>query len=557
MTRVRIAAGIALMMWACIAAAVDTADAPRAYFDWFEYRGKDAFFDAPLAQGFYRNPILAGFYPDPSVVRVGSRFYLVNSTFSYFPGIPVFESTDLVHWRQVGNVLARTSKLSFTGLGVSRGVFAPSIRYNAGLFYVICTAVDSGGNFISVARDPSGPWSEPAWLPQIAGIDPSFFFDTDGRAYIVNNGEPEGPAQYAGHRAIWMQEFDIERRTPVGPRRVILNGGVNFSEKPTWIEGPHIYRHGDFYYLLCAEGGTSLQHSEVVLRSRSVWGPFVPYSENPILTQRDLAPRKEAIEAAGHADLVDTTDGNWWGVFLGVRPYDKTRYNTGRETFLLPVTWHQGWPILLAHGQPIPPQAKVPTRAAATQATANTGNFLWRDDFNSLAPRMEWLQLRSPDSSWFDFATRPGWLSLTARADDLHSLGAPAFLARRQQHTHFEAATAVEVPNRPDVAAGLAVFQNESSWYFLAVQRSGGRAQVYLERADADGTRRVASVECALGPLVTLRVEGDAGRYSFYYAIGGKKHALLEHDDASFLSTDIAGGFVGTTIGPYAHIVSH
>jgi xylan 1,4-beta-xylosidase len=176
-----------------------------AYFHWFEYSGHDRVFDPPLPPGSYRNPVLAGFYPDPSVTRVGDRFYLVNSTFTYFPGIPVSESRDLVHWRPLGSVIDRPSELSFDGLGISRGIFAPAITFHDGLFYVISTSVDAGGNFLCVARNPAGPWSEPIWLPQIDGIDPNLFFDTDGKAYILNNGPPAGPAQYAGHRAIWIQ----------------------------------------------------------------------------------------------------------------------------------------------------------------------------------------------------------------------------------------------------------------------------------------------------------------------------------------------------------------
>jgi xylan 1,4-beta-xylosidase len=275
-------------------------------FDWFEYTGHDAVFDTPLPQGHYRNPILAGFYPDPSVTRVGDTFYLVSSTFAYFPGIPVFASRDLTHWSLIGHVIDRPSQLDFDGLGMSRGVFAPDIAFHDGTFYVINTAVDSGGNFYVTAKNPAGPWSDPVWLRELSGgIDPSFFFDDDGRAYVVNNDVPEGKPLYDGHRAIWIQAFESASGKLIGPRKMILNGGVDPATKPVWIEGPHLYKRNGWYYLMCAEGGTGANHSEVVLRARSPWGPFVPYAGNPILTQRDLpAHRAAPIINAGHADLI-------------------------------------------------------------------------------------------------------------------------------------------------------------------------------------------------------------------------------------------------------------
>lgn len=329
------------------------APAPPVYFDWFEYSGHDAAFETPLPAGHYRNPILAGFHADPSIVSANGRFYLVNSSFTYFPGIPVFESVDLVHWKQIGNVIDRPGQLDFDGLSVSRGIFAPAIAYHDGMFYVVTTAVDSGGNFIATARDPAGPWSDPHWLPGVGGIDPSLFFDEDGTVYLLNNDEPPGPQRYEGHRAIWMQQIDLATFQPVGPRKVLIDGGVEPAKNPIWIEGPHLYKRDGWYYLSDAEGGTGPQHSQVVLRSRDVWGPYVPYADNPILTQRDLPDdRPLPITNAGHADLVEGPDGSWWAVFLASRNYDTRHYNTGRETYLLPVEWRNGWPVILPLARP-------------------------------------------------------------------------------------------------------------------------------------------------------------------------------------------------------------
>jgi alpha-N-arabinofuranosidase len=585
------------------------AAAPLAYFDWFEYAGHDGVFDQPLPAGAYRNPVLAGFYPDPSITRVGNTFYLVNSTFAYFPGIPVFRSHDLIYWHQIGNVIERPNEVSFDGLGVSRGMFAPTIRFHNGLFYVVCTSVDAGGNFLAVAKDPAGPWSDPIWLSKLDGIDPSLFFDADGKAYLLNNGPPVGPPKYAGHRAIWIQEFDLGARKLVGPRKVLINGGVDFAKHPAWIEGPHMYRHDGWYILMCAEGGTSTQHSEVVLRSRSPWGPFKPFAGNPILTQRDLpADRANPITNAGHADLVEASDGSWWAVFLASRPYESVHYNTGRETFMLPVTWRDGWPSILAAGKEVPyatvgpaaptavaepatpaaparagaiavatPRAagaptasNAPTTAnapiaaelnevsqtAARTADPTTGNFTWRDEFDSAVLQQQWLYVRVPKQPWADLMRRPGWLTIHALRTPLKSLQNMSFLARRQQHLVFDASAELEVPKEAGIAVGLAAFQNENYWYFLSVRR---RAQytpaleLVLEKRGGKQTETIARVALDDRARVKLKIAANARAYSFYFDEDGSGwKPLRENDDGSILSTDVAGGFVGAFVGPYA-----
>jgi len=290
-------------------------------FEWFDYAGDDSVYKTVQAgPNDYHNPIIAGFYPDPTIIRVGSDFYAAMSSFAYFPGVPIFHSRDLVNWTQIGNILDRPSQLNVDSAGVSRGIFAPSLSYHDGTFYMITTLVDRGGNFFVTAKNPAGPWSDPVWLSEIDGIDPSFFFDDDGKTYILNNGPPVGTALYDGHRAIWMQEHDMAARKLVGPRSVIVNGGVDLAKKPIWIEAPHIFKRNGTYYLICAEGGTADQHSEVVFRSTSVHGPYVPYKGNPILTQRHLdSGRTFPVETTGHADFVDTPAGEWWAVLLGTR----------------------------------------------------------------------------------------------------------------------------------------------------------------------------------------------------------------------------------------------
>jgi alpha-N-arabinofuranosidase len=532
------------------------AQAESVSFEWFQYTGHDAVFAAPLPADSYRNPILAGFYSDPSITRAGNRFYLVSSTFTYFPGIPVLESADLVHWKPIGNVIARPAGLDFDGLGLSRGLFAPDIEFHDGTFYVMNTAVDSGGNFFATAKNPAGPWSDPVWLKDLDGIDPSLFFDDDGKAYVLNNGPPEGTPLYSGHRAIWIQEFRTATGKLVGPRKVLVNGGVNPAKKPIWIEGPHLYKRNGWYYLMCAEGGTGPQHSEVILRARSPWGPFVAYEGNPILTQRDLAPDRAApIANAGHADLTEATDGTWWAVFLASRIYGGTHYNTGRETFLLPVTWQDDWPLILPKGEPIPYVVRGPAQMShETQAPA-TGNFTWRDDFDRRTLDPAWLYVRVPKGNWADLRAMPGTLTIHPRAAPLESLHNPSFLARRQQHLSFEASTAFSLPRTGRVAAGIVAFQSEDFWYFLGAHRVGRELQLFLQRRKAGTTETLATTSVPADSALTVKIRGDGAAYSFLYAVsGGPWQTLRENEDGMVLSTDVAGGFVGATLGPFARL---
>jgi xylan 1,4-beta-xylosidase len=538
-----------IVLLAALAAVPAVAENATVAFDWFEYSGHDALYAAPLPAGDFHNPILAGYYPDPSVVRVGEKFYLVNSTFAHWPGIPIHESTDLVHWKLIGHALNDPAKFTFDGLSTSRGVFAPSIHFHDGTFYIVNTLVDAGGNFFVTAKNPAGPWSDPVWLKEIDGIDPSFFFD-GGKAFIVNNGPPEGTPLYQGHRAIWIQQLDLATDQLIGPRKIIVNGGVDISKKPIWIEGPHLYRIKGWYYLMCAEGGTERDHSEVVFRSKSLWGPYEPYQHNPILTQRDLpADRAHPVTNAGHADLVQGPDGSWWSVFLASRPYQDYRFNTGRETFLLPVTWKEGWPVILDRGKPVPTTLPAPNfrpRGASPEHDALSGNFTKRDEFDGrLGP--EWLQVHVPKQPWFSL--RDGSLQIQALKGLLSDKRNASFLARRQQHTRFEATTEL-VPPPAGVSAGLAAFQNEDYWYYFGTRDGPEGPWVFLERSPGDG--KTSATRIPRTKSLRLRISGDGGKYSFYYDVGQGWQALREDDDGSILSTEVAGGFVGTVLGPFA-----
>jgi len=533
-------------------------DVPQtAVFDWFEYAGSDEWFERPAGEHSYRNPILSGFYPDPSMVRAGDAYYLVTSTFVWFPGVPIFKSTDLVNWTQIGHVLDRPSLLPVEGQGVSRGTFAPTLRFHNGVFYMITTMVDAGGNFYVTATDPSGPWSDPVWLPDVDGIDPSIFFDDDGRAYITNNGPPDYEPLYEGHRAIWIQEFDYEAGKSIGPRKVIVDGGVDLSAEPIWIEAPHILRIDDWYYLIAAEGGTAYNHSEVVFRSRDVFGPYEPGPANPILTQRTLdRTRSFPVTTAGHADFVQIPNGDWWAVFLACRPYEESMYNTGRETFMHPVTWQDGWPMILDPTQPIPAALPAPhlTREDAT-ATPLNGNFTWRDEFDGEEPALVWNSLRAPPDEWLDLESSPGAAILTAGSERLQGSSTPAYLGRRQQHMTFSASASMQLPASTEMSAGLAAFQSENYHFFLGVRRGEDGWTVFLEQAEGGEPEVVAEVRLGntKSDRIVLRIEGDGRPYAFAYSVTPDEWVVLaENVDGSILSTQVAQGFVGSYVGMYA-----
>lgn len=566
---VRLAIRLFALMLAALALPCPASEPPTAAtvaFDWFRYEGRDPQFGQPPRPGQYQNPVLAGFYPDPSVVRVGTDYYLVNSSFAYFPGLPIFHSTDLVHWEKIGHALNRREQLAFeSGQGISRGIFAPTIRHHDGMFYIITTDVDGIGNFIITATDPAGPWSDPVVLPEIDGIDPDLFFD-DGRAWIAHNGPPAGEPKYDGHRAIWLWEFDLQTAKVVpGSGRIIVDGGVDISRQPIWIEAPHLHKVDGWYYLSCAEGGTAEGHSQVVFRTRKLDGPFEPWDRNPILTQRDLDSNRDPgrdpgrpnpVTSTGHADLVQTQSGDWWAVFLGVRPYAGGFHNIGRETFLLPVTWQDGWPRILAPATPLPWQPQRPNLPAPTELPPpQSGNFVWRDDFDGPVLNPEWVRVRSSPTEWWALDSDKGQIWLDALPIALSEKQQPAFLARRQQHRAFDAATRMELPRSEAVAAGLAAFQNSDFHYFVGVRRNKDAHEVFLEQVRDGARTELARTGLGEGHShVVLGVEQQDARFGFYYELGGERQWLQRDVDATLLSTQVAGGFVGTTLGIHARL---
>ncbi|EPR15038.1 xylan 1,4-beta-xylosidase [Sphingobium indicum IP26] len=534
-------------------AAATAAMAAPARFDRFTYEGT-SMEQVAVRPGEYRNPILTGYYPDPSVMRVGDDYYLVNSSFAHYPGLPIFKSKDLVNWTQIGNAIDRPEQLDFNGRRISQAVFAPDISHHDGTFYIVNTCVECGGNFVITAKDPAGPWSNPVWLP-FEGIDPSIYWEGD-KAYIVNNRAPDEPPRYDGHRAIWIQEFDWRAGRMVGESTQIVNGGVDIGKKPVWIEGPHIFRKDGYYYLTAAEGGTSVNHSQVVFRAKELRGPYTPYEGNPILTQRDLDPaRPDMIGSAGHAELVQTQKGDWWATFLAVRPYDADdHYNIGRETFLLPVEWKDGWPIILPRGRAIPHALKAPALPAQPKPPLPTsGDFSYVEEFDGQSLPMQWIGIRTPRKPFYRL--RGGALELESGAAVGDLGGVPAFIGRRQQHSNATFSTTLRYrPTKDGDRAGLAAVQSDRSNLFFGLTRIAGKPAVALYTRDAaDADTLVASAPVATNGPITLTMRVTGGTMAFDYAVGGRKATLKEGLDATLLSTRKAGGFVGTVVGPYRY----
>lgn len=522
----------------------------------------------------FLNPVLAGFYPDPSVCKVGVDYYLVNSTFAYFPGIPVFHSRDLVNWELLGHVLSDTGKFNLDGFGVSRAIFAPAIRYNNGWFYVTCTLVDGGGNFIVKAENPAGPWSDIKWLPEINGIDPSLYFDDDGKCYLLYNSDaPDNKPLYEGHRTVRIVEFDINNMNAQTEPVILINGGVAITKKPIWIEGPHIFKTKGMYYLTAAEGGTAEDHSQVIFRSSNVLGPYIPYEKNPILTQRNLDPKRSfPVTCTGHADFVQTDTGEWWAVFLGCRPYkpfEENYYNTGRETFLAPVRWFgasdstgDAWPVINPDFEEVQYHYPLPVNPASpVNDIPYHGNFTINDEFDKDKLHPSWIFLRTPHKKWYSLSSNPGQLTINLKPETCSGKLNPAFIARRQQHSEGYGETSmIFSPKNQNEKAGLIIFQDETHFYFLCKSIDGDGEVIQLYKSNADTLANNMELIAAhmldeefSGKKIILKIKTSGKDYSFYYG-PDKEHLKLLKDniDAAYLSIRNAWGFVGNVYALYA-----
>lgn len=540
--------------------------AEGALFTEFAYSGEDACFspDRLVQSGDFFNPVISGWASDPSVVRTGKDYWLVTSTFGYFPGVPLYHSTDLVNWEQKGNVLSRKSQLPWLeGLSLGKGgIYAPAISYNPhnGLYYVITTCVTPKGsiNFYVTSSDPAGEWSDPVILEDVDGIDPSFFFDDDGRGYIVHKAEEHSPVKWSNNRALAIIEFDAKTGTTVGKPVKFKEEGVGPEERLERNEGPHIYKINGKYYLIAAEGGTGTLHSEVCYKADSPMGPYRRWSRNPMISQRLLKPnRTNPITCTGHADLVTTPEGDWYAAFLGCRPWSNGTEQLGRETFLMPVKWSaDSFPYIVQCIDTVP---SVLNRPGVNQRPVQTGNIKFIDNFDkdTLAP--SWVSMWGPADDYIHVGDKGVVLDYAPVKSGAGKT--PAYIGQRVKNHDFTVTITLTVPRdaSENDAAGILIVKSEKRQIFFAV--TPNRVSVLKPSGEVVASSPVH----AAGHPVQLRVRCEGGKYSFAYsenaASAGKNnsgstaseqwHEMDGTVDASYVSSS-QGGFTGTTIGIFA-----
>ncbi len=478
-------------------------------------------------QGF-TNPIIPGFHPDPSICRVDENYYLVTSSFEFFPGIPIYQSKDLINWKQIGHCLTRNSQIDLSKTGVWGGVWAPTIRYNNGIFYMITTNVTNGGNFYVTATNPEGPWSEPIFIDREM-FDPSLFFDADGKVYYTRRGQ----------KGIVQSEINIKTGKLKEPLKIICNGYLSPD-----TEGPHLYKIDNWYYLMTAEGGTRALHMVNIGRSKSPWGPFEKYPDNPLLSQHY---NYGTIRSTGHGDLVQAHDGTWWMVFLATRHYNYDAMSfLGRETFLAPVKWVDGWPTI---DQSVVNNLFVSSPILPIQTMASYSN---RDEFNESQLQPQWNFLRNPSVESWSLQKDTGKLSLFGNSFNLSDIASPAFIGRRQEHIDFEAETHFTFnPTKPNEEAGISMFLNFQQHYDFAVTIRNNKRTLIIRKSIGD----IVSESLAI-PIkqqsIYLKLKGNKDYYTFSYSFNGEKFIIAGKGNPQFLGPEISSAWTGVYIALYA-----
>lgn len=483
------------------------------------------------ATGTFRNPVIRGFHPDPSICRVGEDYFLAVSSFEYFPGVPLFHSRDLVNWRPLGHALTRPSQLDMRDRPASQGIFAPTLRYHEGTFYLVTTDVGGAGNFMVTASDPAGPWSEPIVIDH-GCFDPSLCFDDDGRVFYTRRE----------HSRIVQSEIDIHTGQLRGSLQRVAHPFCSSD-----AEGPHLYKIDGWYYLLCAEGGTGYGHMITVGRSRSPMGPFEGCPHNPILTHRHLVPH--AIRYTGHGDLVEAHDGSWWIVFLGTRHDPRYGYNfhvMGRETFLAPVSWIDGWPVI-NDGRPIELEMKAPALEPHPWPEIKTDRV-----FEGAQMTPPWCTLRAPLTADECTPLACGGVRLLGNAHGLADCATPVFIARCQEDfSFFFRANLRFSPKRVGEEAGLALRQKEDFHVALILRRESDGVYLTVRRQILDMEQTMASVPFA-GESCHMEISGDLTHYTLRAGTSPAEILTLDRCPIRLLSTEVATGWTGVVMGPYA-----
>ena len=482
----------------------------------------------------FQNPILPGFNPDPSICRVGEDFYLVTSTFEFFPGVPVYHSKNLVNWELINYCLKTDTQLPLPHARASAGIYAPTLRYHDGVFFMVTTNVSAGGNFIVHTKDVRGEWSEPAYVKQ-KGIDPSLFWDDDGRCYFASTG-----SERSGESGIYLCEIDPFTGEMLSPSHLISKGcGGRFAE------APHVYKKDGFYYLMLAEGGTEYGHMETMQRSKTLYGPYEKCPRNPILTHRDHPDR---IQATGHADLVEDQNGNWWLVCLAIRTLPSTKlHHLGRETFLSPVVWDaDGWPAVGNNGI-----ICAEMEAQLPGATPTPVSFDFEDPFEGDTLDLHWNFVRNPNRALY--SKGEGRITLIRGEDGLSTReGHPTMIALRQQTFDMTAIAHLEGDVEEQQCAGLSAFYNSDYHYDMLLTKENGEHFVCLRKRVADIDVTVARHRIDYKGSLRLQISAETEWYTFFYETDGASVELGRGKTALLCSEGThPTSFTGTYIGVF------
>ncbi len=514
-----------------------------------------------FGQEVFKNPILAGGYPDPSICKVGDTFYLVNSSFEYFPGLPIHKSTDLINWELIGHGLHRESQASSTvnlvDVQSNGGIHAPTIRYNKGVYYIISTNVYYDAeknktdmvNFIITANNPAGPWSDPIHIEGAPGIDPDLFFDDNGRVWYVGNQAPENPS-FDGEGEIWLQELDLNEYSLIGERHLLWRGACG----GVWAEGPHMYKKDGKYYLIIAEGGTSFNHAIMVAMSENIEGPYISNPRNPILTSRHLS-YDNWVNSTGHGDIVELDDGRYYMVILGIRNEINRGSNMGRETFIAPLSWEREpfewkenkdlWPVV----SPISGKVEKENEVIFKNSTQiNSYNF--RDDFNSKTLGLKWNFRRLPLENIYSLDKREGFLRIFSNQNIIKERHRAALMGFKQNQTNFEYFTSMNFnPENNKSEAGISIFQKDDNYLNFTVVKKDGN---FFIKVNAYNNNKLILKDEQLIPdykgKIKLKISSEEGEYKLFYSTRGFRYRLFDK-----LKNDIllSKGYTGAHIGLY------
>lgn len=480
---------------------------------------------------------------------------MVTSSFCYYPGLPLFHSKDLIHWEQIGHAVNRKGQIDYMDCDHSGGLWAPTLRYYNGIFYIVNTfcSRDSEAYSDSVCRNfviqtediRSGHWSDPVFIDGADGIDPSLFWDEDGRLWYTGNCCPE-QMEWPGHRMIYLMELDVKTFQPSGKRTIIWDGAYTRTD---YIEAPHIYKKDGWYYLMTAGGGTQENHSVMISRSRKIQGPYEICPRNPIVTLRH-SWKNLAFASAGHGDLVQTQTGEWWMALLAVRCYSGYQYNMGRETCFLPITWDkQGWPCVDNDSGTLRQYEKAPDLPIKYPGPAVAA-----DNFENPLLGMQWNTMRPWADREPDLVSRPGYLRLYAGKERISDQKNSAFIGRRQEHFSFTAITKMEAYlEKEGDFAGTVLLQNDKNYVLFGLEKKTDKVILMLAVCEQSIYTTKFEKDLSGAGKVYLGIRAHKTEYEFFYGEAESDYILLEEKiPAVLLSTARTGGFTGVYMGLYA-----